>query len=304
MAKGSFDRIDIELLLALAQSGSLGTSARALGVHHATAFRRLEDMEAKIGVRLFERLPSGYATTPAGATLLEPAARIRDEMRDFDALVLNHDKALSGTVRLTSSDGLGLGYIPELLARFRARHPAITVELIVQNQLSDLAAREVDIALRPAKRLSGGMVGRKAAAMAYALYAAPAYLSEMGRPDAAKPDLAGHRIIGYDASMSFYSTAKWLAQHGRRASTVTPCNSLWAMRELARAGTGIAAIPCIIGDADAGLARITPPIEAMATTLWLCTHPDIRGVARIRALLDFLFEAIVKDRKRLAGEMK
>ena len=302
MAKRAFDRTDIELLLALSQSGSLAACARALGVHHATAFRRLEDMEAKIGVRLFERLASGYRLTPAGNTLVAPAGRIRDELRDFDALVLNHDKALAGTVRVTSSDGLGLGYIPALLGRFRERYPGIQVELLVQNELSDLAAREVDVAIRPAKRLTGSMVGRKAATMGYALYASPNYLKAMGHPAATRPDLSGHRIIGYDASMAFYSTARWLAQHARRASTPVCCNSLWAMRELARAGAGIAAIPCIIGDADKGIERITAPIESMATTLWLCTHPDIRGVARVRAVLDFLFEAIGQDRHRLAGK--
>ena len=58
--KSVFERGDLELLLALAESGSLARAAQALGVHHATAFRRLADMEHKAGSRLFDRLPGGY----------------------------------------------------------------------------------------------------------------------------------------------------------------------------------------------------------------------------------------------------
>ena len=73
------------------------------------------------------------------------------------------------------------------------------------------------------------------------------------------------------------------------------------MRELARAGMGIAALPCVLGDADGGLLRLLGPVPAMETGLWLCTHPGIRKVARIRAVLDFLHASIGRDAARLAG---
>jgi len=101
-------------------------------------------------------------------------------MEEFDARVLNYDRALSGTVRMTTSDGLAAAYLPPYLARFRERFPDIEVELIVANRMLDLTAREVDVALRPARRLTGSMVGRSAARMAYTLYGSPGYLRRHG----------------------------------------------------------------------------------------------------------------------------
>lgn len=297
----SFERADIDLFLALAEAGRLDAAARATGVHHATAFRRLEELEDKAGARLFERVGGRYRLTTAGQALLEPAQRIRDELLEFDSRVLNYDTAPAGVVRLTSSDGLAVGYLPPVLARFAAQWPDIHVELRVENAISDIAAREVDVALRPASRLAGNMVGRKAGTMGYALYASRAYSRAHPRIDPRAPDLAGHDVIGYDDSMAFYSTARWLARHARRSRVRASANSLQAMLNLAAAGMGIAALPCVIGDAAPGVSRASEPIEAMQTGLWVCTHPDIRNVARVRALLDFLYEAVAADRVRLAG---
>src|SRR5687768_3490715 len=73
VAKPYIDRADVELLVQIADTGSLTKAAKALGVHHATAFRRLTDLEQHIGAVVFERLPQGYVPTKAGETLLTAA---------------------------------------------------------------------------------------------------------------------------------------------------------------------------------------------------------------------------------------
>jgi DNA-binding transcriptional LysR family regulator len=297
-----FERGDLDLFLALAASGHLARAAQATGVHHATAFRRLGDLEARVGALLFERLASGYVLTPAGRALLGPARRVNAGLQEFDARVLNYDRALAGAVRVTTSDGLAAEYLPRHLAGFRARFPEVEIDFVTDNRVLDLTAREADVAVRPARRLTGGMVGRSVGRMAYTLYAAPEYLRRHGAVDAGAPDLSGHTIVGYHDSLAYFTTAKWLARHGRKARVAARCNNLWTMLALARAGAGLAALPCVMGDADAGVRRALPPPEAMATQLWLLTHPSIRKVARVRALLDFLFESMRADRARLAGE--
>ena len=301
MSRTAFDRTDIDLFLALSESGNLAAAARALAVHHATAFRRLQDIEAKLDTRLFERLTGGYVLTAAGRTLVDPARRIREELRAFDGTVLQFDRAPAGTIRVTSSDGIAVGYLPPLLAAFSARHPAIQIELAVENQLSDIAAREVDIAVRPARRLAGTMVGRRVAPMGYGLYASPGYLRNHPPLDPQAPRFEGHAVIGYDAALAFFSTAQWLARHAAAATCTIRCNTLGAMVAFARTGAGIAAIPCVTGDAASGVERIGNAVPAMATHLWLCTHPHIRKVARVRLLLDYLYDAIRADAARLAG---
>lgn len=296
-----FERGDVELLLALADSGNLARAAQALGVHHATAFRRLADTEAKAGALLFDRLPSGYALTEAGRLLVEPARRLREQMLEFDARVLNFDRALNGRIRVTASDGLASGYLAPHLAAFSRAHPDIEVDLMVENRTLDIAAREIDVAIRPARKLSGGMVGRSAGRVGYALYAAPAYARARGAVDPVAPDLRGHDLILYAESLGFYTTAAWLERQARRARVVARANNMAAMLALAQAGAGVAVLPCALGDGAAGITQLSPPLESLATQLWLCTHPDIRKVARIRALLDALHASISADRARLAG---
>jgi DNA-binding transcriptional LysR family regulator len=304
MPTAEFDRGDVELLLAIADSGSLVKAAQALGVHHATAFRRLTDMEHMARSLLFERLPHGYELTRAGELLVEPARQLQRQFREFDARVLNFDQALTGTVRVTTSDGLATAFLAPHFRSFSEICPQIVIELVVENHVSDLAEREVDVAIRPAQRLTGNMVGRKAAAMGYSLYASREYLDRCGQLDPQEPDFSGHALCHYHPSIEYFSTAKWLNRHARKARVAARCNHLGAMLALARAGVGIAAIPCVLGDAEKDLVRLLDPVPAMTTSLWLCTHPNIRKVARIRALLDFLFDSIRRDSARLMGEKR
>lgn len=301
MRGAAFDRTDLSLLVALADSGSLAKAAQTLNVHHATAFRRLADMEHKAGALLFDRLAQGYRLSRAGELLLAPARELSRQFRAFDAHVLNQDRVAAGTVRVTTSDGLASDFVARHFRGLAAAHPEIVIDLVVENRLSDLSEREIDVAIRPAQRLTGNMVGRMAGTMGYSLYASPAYMERHGKLDAARLDFSGHAVCAYDASIGYFSTAKWLRLHARKARVVARCNNLTAMLALGRAGIGIVAIPCVLGDADSRMVRLLDPVPAMATNLWLCTHPDIRKVARIRDVLDYLHASIQRDGKRLAG---
>jgi DNA-binding transcriptional LysR family regulator len=82
---------------------------------------------------------------------------------------------------------------------------------------------------------------------------------------------------------------------------VARADSLMAARALAREGIGIAALPCYLADPDARLKRLAPPIDAMASSLWLLTHPDLKRVTRIRAFLDFTAAALTARRRVFEG---
>ena len=69
---------DLRVFLAVAKAGSLSGAARSLGVNHSTVFRRIGAFEEALGVRLFERVPSGYLLTPAGEEMREAALRAAD----------------------------------------------------------------------------------------------------------------------------------------------------------------------------------------------------------------------------------
>ena len=301
MLKIVFDRADLELLIEIAESGSLIEAAKTLRVHHATAFRRLGELEKRMGELLFDRLARGYVATAATQKLLASARRLRSELREFDAHALELNARSAEPLKVTTSDGLGTAFFPALMRAFNDAHPDIVVELVIENRVLNLSEREVDVALRPARQVSGDMVCRKAASVGYSLYASADYVRRRGHLDAHRPDLDGHAVCGYHDSIAYFTTAKWLAKHALGARIVARCNSLTAMQALASSGLCIAALPCVVGDADRELLRLLPPIEAMETGLWVCAHSRLRKAPRVRAFLDFFHEAIAKERPRLAG---
>ena len=301
MARPLLDRNDLELVVEIAESGSLIKAAKLMRVHHATAFRRLVEVERRTGALLFERLAQGYVPTAAMRNLLPDARKLRGQLRDLDSRIVGINRLAHEPLKVTTSDGLAAAFFPRLLHAFNDAHPDIVVNLIVENRVMSVSEREVDIALRPAREVSGNMVCRKVGTVGYSLYASRGYVELHGALDAAHPDFSDHAICSYHPSLSYFTTAKWLDRHARAARVVAQCNSLTTMQALARTGLCIAALPCVVGDGDPDLVRLLPPVTAMETSLWVCTHARLRKAPRVRAFLDFFHDAIMKEHSRLSG---
>ena len=109
---------DYRLFLAIAQAGTLSGAALALNLSHSTVFRRLGGLEAILGVRLFERLPSGYVLTAAGQAMRQASARIDGEKAAIRRQVTGQDQRLGGQVRVTATDILAIGLLPPHMAAF------------------------------------------------------------------------------------------------------------------------------------------------------------------------------------------
>ena len=114
---------DLRLFLAVARAGTLSGAAREIGVNHSTVFRRIGAFEDTLGVRLFDRLPNGYALTAAGEEMHESALRVEEEIAALDRRVTGQDLRLSGMVRITTVDMLAQGLLPRHLLAFRRAYP-------------------------------------------------------------------------------------------------------------------------------------------------------------------------------------
>ena len=285
---------DLRLVFAIGAAGTLSGGARRIGIDHSTAFRRLGALEGRLGVRLFDRARDGYAATPAGEAIIREAARFDEVVAALERRLAGEDLRPSGIVRVTTTDTLIDILAPEV-ARFRTVHPEITIELVVANTFLTLTKRDADIALRPATDAPENLVGRRLAGVATALYAARDFRA------ADRKSLAGENWIGFDENLAHLGSARWMTAEIAPERIVARVDSLMAACVLARKGLGIAALPCYLADSDAALRRISPPIDAMTSSLWLLTHPDLRRVARIRAFLDFIAEALARQRRAFEG---
>jgi DNA-binding transcriptional LysR family regulator len=298
---------DLRLVLAVARAGSLTGGAKALGVNHSTAFRRLNALEARIGVRLFERLPAGqYLPTGAGTQATLAAERMETETARLGREIAGSDHRLTGRLRVTSSETLAFRLLTAELARFRAAHPGIEVELAIDNRILSLSRREADIALRVTRPREPDLYGRKLADVAWTLYGAPPLLKKLKLPrrngGSDVKALADGPVIGWHSDAEGIHAGTWLESEVPPAAIVYRSNSLINQLSAAKAGIGLAVLPCYLGDPEPGIARaLSKPIPALARELWIVTHKDLKATARVRAFLDLVGAGLLAHKRLFAG---
>ena len=282
---------DLRVVQAIAEAGSLSGAGRRLGASHATVFRRLNAIERRLGVALFERSRRSYAPTPAGEDLAAVAARVEAEVLGAERRVVGRDLRLSGTIRVTTTDTLLMGLLSPIFADFQRAHSEIVLEVAVSNQLFNLSQRDADVAVRPSSSPPEHLLGRRVGSIAQAVYT---------RHDAAQRN---GDWIGPDRHLGYAALDSWMQANGADANCRYRVDTMLGMLAAARDGLGRAVLPCYFADAEPALNRVGEPIPELATDLWLLTHPDLRRVARIRAFMAFVGEAMKECEPRLAGQL-
>ena len=286
---------DLRLVLAIARARSLSGAARALAVNHATVFRRLGGIEARLGVRLFDRHKGGYVPTAAGEELERVAAGIDEQVADLDRRLTGRDLRLEGTLRVTTVDTIATALMPAVMARFAAAYPGVALELAVDKAIASLSRREADVAVRPTPEPPEGLVGRRIGDLAFAVYGARAYLKAAG-----KREERDHAWIVPDDSLGHLPATKWLRSLAP-ARIALRSDSFVAMAEAAAAGIGLVTLPCYTGDSRKDLLRVGSVRAGLGSSLWLLTHEDLRRTARVRAFMDLAAGALGAQRALIEG---
>jgi len=285
----ALDWEDLRYFAAVCDGGSIAAAARALAVNHSTVLRRLDSLERALGVRLFERFQTGYVMTPAGDTLREKTCPLAEQVAAAQRAVEGRDMALSGEIRITTTDTLARSMLLPALARFRHRHPDVRLHLVVNNAFLNLNRREADVALRPSNTPPETLVGKRLGTMHSAIFGASGYLQAARRRGIAPDNWAAHDWVGLDDSLAHLAQARWLADNVPEQRIALRADSLLAMADAVRAGIGLAPLLLHLAGKDRHLRQLAPPSPAFDTGLWLLTHRDLKDTARIRALLDFLY---------------
>src|SRR5207237_1431893 len=153
----------------------------------------------------------------------------------------------------------------------------------VSNRNLDLTRREADLAIRITRDPPESLVGRKLASMGYAVFVSPSLL-----PRGKVPDLATLPWIGFDERLSQIKAARWFARAMPAVRPRLRIDSFSSMLRAAAAGAGAAVLPIFAAAQEERLVRITDLIPDVSMELWLLSHPDMRGNARVHALADHL----------------
>jgi DNA-binding transcriptional LysR family regulator len=282
---------DLQVFSAVCQAGSVSGAARQLHVNHSTVLRRIASLEDSLGLRLFDRLPGGYALTAAGNALAERLAGVAEQVDRAQRQLTGQDEEIKGVIRVTSTDTLLHGLLMPLLVDFRARHPGVQLQVVVNNSFLSLTRREADVAVRGSNKPPGNLVGRRVGNIQTALYGSRAYLKSLGR----KAGVDDCLFVAPDESLSHLEQAQWLQKHVPSERIALRVDSLLGMLEAVRHGAGAGMLLCPLADACDDLKQLAPPDPRHDTQVWILTHPDLKQVARIRAFTQFLFDALSRD---------
>jgi DNA-binding transcriptional LysR family regulator len=285
-----FDWNLVRSFLAALDHGSLLGAARALGASQPTLGRHVAELEAQLGVVLFER--TGRGLVPTGDALrLADAARAMESGAHQLARATAKSEAAAGTVRISASQPVACHLLPPILARLRRERPEVQIELVSSNAVSNLLRREADIALRMVQPDQGSLVARKIAKITLSAYAHRDYLARRGTPRQLA-DLLQHDVLAGDRNEDVLRAFGQLGFPVEKEFFSFRTDDLVAYWQAVRAGLGVGFIADYLAARDPHVIPLLPMLKIPPLPIWLTVHREIRSSRRIRAVYDFLARAV------------
>ena len=271
---------DLRYILCLSRTGRIAGAARKLGVNETTVARRIARVERLLGIRIFERNARVLRPTDSGQIVIRRAERIELDVDAIKDGVTSADSIAVGKVRVTAVP-LVLNYIliPALPDLLRS-HTRLQLELAADPRNLSITNREADIALRMARPDNDyRAVAHRVGIVDYAVYG----VSMARRP---------LPWITYEASWSHLPHARWMAKAvasdpEARISVVVVNDSELALNAV-RTGLGRSLLPCRIGDGVPEVCRLSGPKPVLSREMWLIVHPDLKHLARVRAVIAWI----------------
>jgi DNA-binding transcriptional LysR family regulator len=283
----NFDWSLVQSFLAALDQGSLLGAARVLHASQPTIGRHIAELEAQLGVVLFERTGRGLLPTATALQLADAARSMEAGAHQMVRSVSGAETGVSGTVRITASQPVACFLLPPVLARMREALPEIQVELVASNEVTNLLRREADIALRMVRPDQASLVARRIGRVTLSACAHRDYLRRRGTPRQ-PADLLQHALIGNDRNDDIQRGFAAMGYPAQRQHFVLRTDDLIAYWGAVRAGVGIGFVADYLLRTDAEVVPLLPELPLPVLPIWLTVHREIRTSRRIRAVYDFL----------------
>lgn len=282
--------------LAVLEEGSLSAAARSLGLTQPTAGRHVEALERHLGLPLFTRSQQGLMPTEAARRLQPQAKLMATTAASLLRMASGERDGVSGTVRISASDVVGVEVLPPILAALQADHPELTIELSLSDKIEDLLRREADIAVRMTAPKQEVLLVRTVGPVSLGMYARRDYLERCGMPESLG-DLKRHRLIGFDRETAFIRAAmEALPLLSGFTFSFRADNNLAQLAAI-RAGLGIGLCQVPLARRQPDLVRLfADDIELLLET-HVVMHEDMKSARRCRVV----FDALVQGLKAFTG---
>jgi DNA-binding transcriptional LysR family regulator len=287
---------DLKALTTLArvvETGSFRRAALELGVAPQATSKTVRQLEAQLGVRLLHRTTRKLSLTDEGAAFLAQVRPALSAIRSaIDALQAARGE-VGGTLRITAPRSVGQHLVLPLLPPFMQEHPDVTVELELEDRITDLVADRIDVGFRMGAAMDRNVVARRLMDIRQWICASPAYLERHGRPRRWE-DLARHRCTGFRHANTGRLMPWEYAEGDETAFTDIPArfaaNDIDAEASAVLAGIGIGQIPNYIAAPlvrDGRLVHLLPKHVSARIGLYLYYPQRAQLPQKVRRFIDF-----------------
>lgn len=287
---------DLAIFVAVAETGGFSAAAKRLGASKAMVSVAITRLEARLGVRLFQRTTRRLSLTEAGSATLPHAQRALVAARDAEEAATQTLASPRGVLRVSAPMSFGLLHVVPALAEFAKRHAEVRVDLVLDDRLVDLVEGRFDLAIRIAALADSSLIAHRIGTTRHALVAHPEYLARAGTP-ASPEDLSAHAVLLYSLSSS---GSRWVLTRGHETEEVhvqgpLKANSSLALHRAVHDGLGIARIPLFVVSDDlarGALVQVLPDWSSPEHGIFAVTTAREYLPRKTRAFIEFLRERI------------
>lgn len=291
MNTSDFNWTLIRSFLAALDRGSLMAAARSLGTTQPTVGRHISELEAQLGVVLFERTGRGLEPTLHAQRLADAARAMASAADQLARQASGAQNEARGAVRISASQPVTCVLLPPVLLQMRLALPDIQIDLVSSNAVSNLLQREADIALRMVRPDQASLVCKRIGQVAIGTYAHRDYLRRRGTPRA-PADLLTHELIGNDRNTDILRGFAEMGFSIKREDFALRTDDLNAYHAAVGAGLGVGFLPRYAARLNPELVPLLPLLSIPPLPMWMAVHREIRSNPRIRQTWDFLAQAL------------
>jgi DNA-binding transcriptional LysR family regulator len=280
------DFSDLRMFWAVAEAGSFGAAARALGASTSTLTRAVDNLESRLGAKLLVRGTQGISLTPAGVIAYQRVLTMERAAASLEMELAGHDKSASGLVKLSAPDGIGGAFLTPHIPDFLRANPDIDLAIDCGLWPDRPLEGEIDVALTFTKPTQAEVIARPLAFFHYGLFAARGFFDLYGKPatlQEAAPLSFVHHVAQVhqrdEVSAAFQLISK------QRLRTNSSAVSFNAIRE----GAGIGPLPTAILSLDPNLVMLDVLVNK-PVTMWIAQRQEMAKSKRVRQVVEWLEE--------------
>ncbi len=296
------------LLFRVGELGSVTRAAEEVGVEPSSVSRRLSALEKSLGCDLLLRSPRSIGLNVVGQETYE---RLRPLIAEWDSVISHlgrQSDASDGVIRISAAIGFGQEVLTPLTIRFQQEHPAIRIELNLNDRPADPTRDNVDIVFRYGPIEDENLVARRMGTVDFPICASPAYLQKYGEPQHPR-DLAQHTVIFYDGERrpATSQISNGTDNATVEAATALRFNNVLAIREAGIAGAGICLdVPlhsCASALRSGQLVRILPGWQRPSIDSYAVRVASRHPPRRVTVFLNWIFRERARLRRDLINEV-